>query len=112
MFSALFRTTTTIGNGASGLPTLWRGDAAGITQCNPSQNMPSTNIKNSNNLIVVNNFVFSFGGRSTTANLGKKNSYKYDLSTDQWTPLAHMSQARHSPESVRLSEDEIFISGK
>ena len=113
IFLAIFMTPIEENNWSTGLPAQMVG-VTGVTQCSSPRSMPSNDILARNTLTLVNQFVFSFGGKDATSSTSDSTThvYKYDLTTDQWTTQTSMNQPRSHAASVLLSDEEIFISGK
>lgn len=76
--------------------------------------MPSTNITNSNSLIVMGELIFSFGGKlPDPLNYAiPSGNFKYDITSNQWTQIVDFNQIRYLATLVQLSAQEIFITGE
>ena len=94
-----------------GLPTLALGINR-ITQCTVSPNMPTTTTRGANTFVAVGDAVYSFGGiLISPSSDGSKEVFRYDMNTVSWTRTSDMIQARYSPRSDLVSDNEIFITG-
>lgn len=86
-----------------------------VTECAVPSEIPSTYIRGRNSIIGIDNMIFSFGGEALdefgNRTGGAPNAYKYDLTTDTWTPISNLNQPRFSATTIRMSAKEILIAG-
>ena len=110
LFSALFGVNYGNPTPQQGLPVETFG-IKGITQCTAVSNMPSTDIVGQNSFVLVEDVIYSFGGK-VTWDFASNVVYRYDLNTDIWTQKSNLLNHRRSSRADRISENEILLTGK
>ena len=99
-------------NVGNGLPTRAIG-VDGVTKCDQTSALPSSDLLKANSVLLAGDALFSFGGKVAIngSNIGSNAAYKYDTLTNTWTSITSLIQKRFYPVAVRLSENEIIITG-
>ena len=84
----------------------------GVTQCMAVPNLPNAHLKKTGRLIFLGESVYVFGGVVVTPDLHSSDDvYAYDVRNRNWNQMPKMIEKRTDSGLIRLSENEVFITG-